>query len=189
MTPASASPKKWSERQSSCKDGWFKRNLHCGMLGQQQHTAGDVTASGRLGGGDDGDDVSKVPLRLNLPPGAILSVEDHQVMMDGRGVTMATRGLPPVLLSLVFTACQSPEWEHETNFPLADWMRLSLLWDLPSWGCSYRYFYLLLPASVSASFSSLVSFFLPFFGSRHFCFGSVYLLHSIHSLTSNNWQI
>lgn len=85
------------------------------MLGQQQHSgrlpaAGDVTTtSGRLGGGDDGDDVSKVPLRLHFPPGAVLSVEEHQVMMDVREVTMVTRGLSPLLLSLVFTACQSSE--------------------------------------------------------------------------------
>lgn len=66
------------------------RWLHCGTLGRLRHTgrlpaAGDVTTtSGRPGGEDDGDDVSKGPLRLHFPPGAILSVEEHQVMMDGR---------------------------------------------------------------------------------------------------------
>lgn len=61
----------------------------------------------------------KVPLRHHLPPCAylILSLEEHQVTMDGREVTMVTTGLSPLRLLPVLTAIQSSEWEHETKFP------------------------------------------------------------------------
>ena len=141
---SSSSSKRWNKWQSltkkmadfteKCCALWlhWESQLHTGgRPNPAGWMSGDVIASGRLtDDGDDDDDgggsddvsklvVIKVSLQASFPSSChrILSLEEHQVTVDGREVTMATVGLSPLRLSLVLTAVQSSEWEPETNFP------------------------------------------------------------------------
>lgn len=104
---------------------WLQREsqLHTGeRLNPAGRMSGDVIASGRLTDGDDDDGggggggLSKLVVKRSLYKASfpsschrILSLEEHQVTVDGREVTMATVGLSPLRLSLVLTAVQSSE--------------------------------------------------------------------------------